>query len=105
MPGCRLAGLGRSPCDAAPFDELDHVVFPNAAVGEGHGEYVADGADPLPGRRLGQVVVAVPPGLPRRVGDELEDRFRRRRDLAVDADDPSGYRVVSHRTIQTDDRP
>ena len=69
VAGRRLPGLGGPPGDEPALGELDDVVLPDLAVREGHGEDLAGGPDPLAGGRLGEVVVAVPAGLPRRVGE------------------------------------
>jgi hypothetical protein len=66
--------LRRLPGDQPAFVELDHVVLPDRAVVERHGEDVTDAAHALTVRRMAEVVVAVPLGLARGVGDELEDR-------------------------------
>jgi hypothetical protein len=85
VPGRGLARLGGRPGDPAALLELGHVVFPHVARGDRRREHLARAADPLPFRRLGEVVVAVPPGLLERVGDQLEDPLRRGRDLAARA--------------------
>src|SRR3546814_11012329 len=106
----RLAWLRGLPRDALPLDELDHVVLSDLTLGQRHGEDVADGAHALTGRGVAQVLVAVPLGLPRRVGDQLEHSARwcrhlprRRGDLAlgchgrsIAATDAPDQRVSAH---------
>jgi hypothetical protein len=71
-----LARLSRSPCDAEALVELHDMILADLPSGEGHGEDIADSADPLAVGRLRQVVIAVPARLLRRVSDELEDLLR-----------------------------
>ena len=85
----------------AGFIKLDHVVFPDRATGERHIEDVAHAMDSLPGRRLRQVVIAVPPRLLRGIRDQLEDVLWSSRDLAAGADDAWHLVLGCHALIQT----
>src|SRR5205807_1781927 len=69
------------PRDPAPLVELDHVIVPDTARGERHREHIAGAPDSLPGGCAGQVIVAVPAWLLRRIRDQLEDQPRSGRDL------------------------
>jgi hypothetical protein len=99
VAGAPPADFGRLPRDTARFLELDDVILPDAAAGERHGERVPDLADALPGRRRGQVGVAIPARLLERVRDELEDSLRRSRDLAAGAHYPLSLIVRCHDPI------
>ena len=103
VPWRFLSRLGRSPSDAVALVELDHVVLPHVAFRGGHGEDITDSADSLPGRRLQQVVVAIPARLLGRVSDELEDLPSPGRDLAAGADDAQVLMVTGHRPIEAHD--
>src|SRR4029077_16856036 len=92
VPRRRLPWLGRRPGDPAAFLELHHVVLPDLTPGQRHRENVTGAPDALPGRRAGQVVVAVPARLRRRIRDQLEDLRRPGRDLPGGADHP--WRVL-----------
>ena len=78
--------LGRRPGDSAAFLELDYVVLPDGAPGQRHREHVTGAPDALSGRRDGQVVVAVPARLGRRIRDQREDPLRLGRDVPAGAD-------------------
>src|SRR5699024_4471523 len=71
----RLLPLRRgTPGDLPPLAEGDDMVVAHPAVAVRHHEHVADGADSLPGRGLGEIVVAVPAWLLGGIGDEGEER-------------------------------
>src|SRR5215467_14625974 len=101
VPGRLSPHLGGPPGDQAVFVELDHVVFPDAAVGERHREQITRPADPLPVRCPGQVVVAVPARLLSRIRDQLEDPPRLGRDLSAGADHARRLLLDCHVPIQT----
>ena len=86
VPGRPLPCLGGHPGKPAALFELNHMVLPDAALGELHRKDITRAPDALPGRCHGQVVVAVPVWLLSRIGDQLEDPPCPRRDLAAGAD-------------------
>src|ERR671912_363752 len=96
MPWGVPVGLGRSPRDAPPLVELDDVVLPDVALRRPHGEDITEGANPLPAKCLGQVVVAVPPRLLSRIGNKLEDHPGAGCYLAACADDALTVIVIGH---------
>jgi hypothetical protein len=100
VPRRYLPGLGRCPGDPSALLELDNVILPDAAAGGRHHEHVTYAADPLPGRRLSQVVVAVPAWLLSRIRDELEDLPRPSRELATGADNAGNLFVTCHPCIE-----
>src|SRR5690625_367662 len=81
-----LPGGGGLPSNAAAFFEFDHVIDPRFAAGVFHGEGLADFRDALPLISVGQIIIAVPFGLPRRIRNELEDLLRRSGHFAFSAD-------------------
>jgi len=72
MAWCILTRLSGSPSDAAILLELDHVVLSYLSARDCHREDITDAPDPLSGRGLRQVVVAIPTRLLGRVRDQLE---------------------------------
>src|SRR5699024_7402936 len=89
----RLLPLRRgTPGDLPPLAEGDDMVVAHPAVAVRHHEHVADGADSLPGRGLGEIVVAVPAWLLGGIGDEGEERVRRDGGLAGGGDDAVAVR-------------
>jgi hypothetical protein len=46
MPGRLLPRLGRLPANAAALVELDHVVLPDAAIGQRHQEHLTRATTP-----------------------------------------------------------
>src|ERR1700683_2464760 len=96
MPRRPLPRLGGGPGDPAALLELHHMVLPDAALSQRHREHVACPADPLAGGGLGQVVVAVPARLHRRIRDQLEDLPRPGRDLTAGADHPRRLLLSCH---------
>ena len=95
--------LGRCPGNASALVEFDYAILPDVARGGRHQEHVTRAANPLPGRRLGQVVVAVPAWLLSRVHDELEDLLRPCCDLATGADNAGNLIVTCHTSIEAPD--
>src|SRR3546814_5114427 len=67
-----LARLRGHPGDQAALLELHDVVLADPARGVGHLEDVTHGVDPLAGIGMAEVVVAVPVGLGRRVGEDRQ---------------------------------
>src|SRR5258707_1105163 len=96
MPRRLFPRLGRRPGNAAALVELDHVVLPDAAIGERHQEHLTRATDALPARCLGQVLVAVPAWLLSWISDELEDHSRPGRDLTAGTDDARNLIVTCH---------
>src|SRR5699024_650500 len=89
----RLLPLRRgTPGDLPPLAEGDDMVVAHPAVAVRHHEHVADGADSLPGRGLGEIVVAVPAWLLGGIGAEGEERVRRDGGLAGGGDDAVAVR-------------
>ena len=100
VPRRHLPWLGRRPGDPAAFLELHHVVLPDLTPGQRHRENVTGAPDALPGRCAGQVVVAVPARLRRRIRDQLEDPPRPGRDLPGRADHPRRILLSCHALIK-----
>src|SRR5260370_27931032 len=92
---------GRVPSHAAALGELDHVVLPDAAIGERHHEHLTRATDALPAGCPGQVLVAVPAWLLSRISDELEDLSRPGRDLTVGPDDARNLIMACHVPIHS----
>jgi len=107
VPRRLLTGLRGPPCDAPGLIELDHVILTDAAAGERHSEHLADSPDSLAGDSFGQIVVAVPPRLLSRVGNEFEDPPGAGRDLATCARNTRNLLVNGHADIEApaDSRP
>src|SRR5215831_14971977 len=97
--------LGGPPGDPPALVELDHVVLPDFTPGQCRPEHIASTADPLPGFRRGQVVVAIPARLFGRIGDQVEDRRRADRDLTGGADHPRRLMISCHAAIQAPGPP
>jgi hypothetical protein len=76
------------------------VILPDAAPHQRHREDITRTADALPVRRRGQVVVTVPARLLSRIGDQLEDPFRRGRDLPAGTDHALLFLTGCHAAIQ-----
>jgi hypothetical protein len=76
------------------------VVLADAAPPELHHEYVTDRSDALALGRDGQVVVAVPARLFRRIGNQLEDAFGARHDLTARAHHASATALTGALRIQ-----
>src|SRR6185312_17107632 len=105
VSGRRPAGIGRCPGDPAPLLELDDVVLPHTPARRRHHEHLTRAADALPVRRLGQVVVPVPPRLLNRIRDQLEDLGRLGRNLPTGTDDLRTLAVTGHSRIEPPLRP
>jgi hypothetical protein len=95
VTGRDLARFRGPPRDDPPLLELDDVIRAIAAHREGHGEHITHRPHTLAGRRVRQVVIAIPSRLLRWIGDQFENLVRWRRDLAARSDDRK-----SHMSIQ-----
>src|SRR5699024_6169615 len=84
----RLLPLRRgTPGDLPTLGEGDDMVVAHPAVAVRHHEHVADGADSLPGRGLGEIVVAGPAWLLGGIREGGGVRVRRGGGLAGGGDD------------------
>ncbi len=73
VPNGRSSRFGGLPRDASSLLELNHMILTDRSLSKGHGKDVTDRVDSLARGGVGQIVVAVPLGLTRGVGDHLED--------------------------------
>jgi hypothetical protein len=92
--------FGGHPGKPTALFELDHVILPDAALGERHREDSTRAADALPGGCHTQVVVAIPAWLLSRIGDQLEDPPWPSRDLTAGADHARRLLPRCHVSIQ-----
>src|ERR1035441_2063480 len=74
--------------------------YRSSRPGQRHREHITGAADPLPGGRPDQVVVAVPARLRSRIRDQLEDRPRPGHDLTAGADHAWPLLLSCHPPIQ-----
>src|SRR5258708_2477806 len=96
MPWRFLTRLCGSPRHTPAFIEFDHMILPNTALCDRHGEHFTEGPDSLPVGSISQVVVTVPARLLSRVSNELKNTLSAGRNLAARACEARNFLVTRH---------
>src|SRR3954468_21072644 len=91
-----LARFGWKPGDATSVFVFHYMILPDAALGEHHREHLAPSTEALTRGSFGEIVVAIPPWLLRRVSDQFEDPFGAGDDHAMTDHDVRSFGVRGH---------